>query len=363
MESKSQPWWACHCGSWSWARSKTCASCGAKPSKADAAWLEKHHKEQRSFVNSQHSSKLYEKRVSLLAESDQQLANKLTTSLNVQFHSVTWGLIGWTAEARKSFNEHGFVVINNVLDSNQCSAVLTDCECAAKDIVGPGRAGNRGYGRYSFGVASSSGAMLHCESFAQHLLNGGCSKLQPLLVQIFEGGKEYGFLCTGAGGDFVVGGTDTDQFLHADIQVQKKQDLWLAPPMVSINFAVQDISCLNGPMRIIPGTQLHRGDVPDQIPQQWQRSCLSPVPAGAAIVRDVRVLHSGTRNVTETVRYLPSVELVSADFRSTDRRDCFPLKRCLPIEQFQRMHPQIQKICAEIVLYKNEKIWPSYSMS
>jgi len=38
---------------------------------------------------------------------------------------------------------------------------------------------------------------------------GGCSKLCPLLEQIFAGGNRSGFVCTGGGGDFVVGDTES----------------------------------------------------------------------------------------------------------------------------------------------------------
>merc|ERR1712232_1291296 len=218
-------------------------------------------------------------------------------------------------------------------------------------------------GRYSFGAASTSGGMLHLRSFTEHLLNGACSKLYPLLEQIFHGGWNRGFLCTGAGGDFVLDGTASDQDLHSDIQVQKGQDVWCPPPMLSVNFAVQPLTCMNGPTRIIPGTQLDRGRVPDPLPHDWSRSCVCPLPAGSVIIRDVRVLHSGTRNLTRSTRYLPSIEFVSADFRWTNRRDCFPPFQCLPYELFQELQPQIKELCAEIAVARGCTVRPSYLMS
>jgi len=52
-------------------------------------------------------------------------------------------------------------------------------------------------------------------------------------------------------------------------------------------------TCRNGPTRIIPGTQLANGIVPKKISDDWLHSCLCPILAGAAIVRDARVLHRG----------------------------------------------------------------------
>ena len=122
----------------------------------------------------------------------------------------------WLGRALNLFVANGFVVIENVLTVKQQREVLRDCELAAEKIVGPNRVGNRGPGRYSFGKASSSGGMLHLKSFAHYLLNGGCYKLLPLLVKIFEKGAKRGFQCFSAGGDFVVGRTISDQHIHSD---------------------------------------------------------------------------------------------------------------------------------------------------
>ena len=136
--------------------------------------------------------------------------------------------------------------------------------------------------------------------------------------------------------------------------------MWLPPPMISINFAVQDLNHKNGPTRIIPGTQLCHGIVPQPMPHHWERSCLCPLPAGAAIIRDVRVLHSGTRNLTQATRYLPSIEFVSADFRWTCRTECFPPYQSLPHEVFERLHPKIQSLCTEIAVAKGVPLTPSF---
>ena len=123
------------------------------------------------------------------------------------------------------------------------------------------RSGNRGPGRYSFGNASSTGSTLHIPLSADYLLNTAGCKLHPLLCLIFEEERAHGPICTGGGGDFVLGGVTENQRLHADLTVKKTCDVLLPPPMVSANFAVQDITSQNGPMRIVPGSQLTRGEL------------------------------------------------------------------------------------------------------
>ena len=278
----------------------------------------------------------------------------LKSSLSISNYCIKLGVEDWCRKARQQFSDSGFVIVSGMLDSSECQAVLKDCKKAAQEIVGSQRAGNRGPGRYSFGVASSTGAMLHVEAFSDHLLNSACSKLYPLLEKVFEGGTEHGFICTGGGGDFVLGGTDTDQHIHSDIQVQKSLDVWMPPPMISVNFVLEDLTHMNGATRMIPGTQLWRGEVPHPIPARWERSCLCPLPAGTAIIRDVRTLHSGTRNMIQATRYLPSIEFVSADCRSTGRQDWFTPIKSLPNKLYQRLSPEMQKVCEEIAASKDQ---------
>ncbi len=277
-------------------------------------------------------------------------------------HVVRWEVSNWVSDAASKFRNDGFVVIDAVLEADERQAVLDDCHHVAKQIVGPFNRGNRGPGRYSFGVASSTGGMLHLDSFALFLLDGACCKLEPLLQDIFCCGKQPEFSCVAAGGDFVVGDTWTDQHLHADIWGQDVCSQFTPPPFLSLNFVIQDITAMNGPMRIIPGTQLYNGIVPEPIPEGWRRSLLYPLAAGAVIVRDVRVLHSGTKNLTQAVRFLPSIELVSANFRTSDRRDCFPPFKSLPQHLFRQLKPYVKELCKEIVAEAGEKVQPSYVM-
>lgn len=90
-----------------------------------------------------------------------------------------------------------------------------------------------------------------------------------------------------------------------------------------------------------------------------QRLC--PVPAGTAIVRDVRTLHSGTPNLATRTRFLPSVEFVSADYRARGKGSVFPPTKSLSQKFFDGLQPEIQELCKELVLPKGEKLLVTYT--
>ncbi|CAJ1363663.1 unnamed protein product [Effrenium voratum] len=268
----------------------------------------------------------------------------MSSSLQVAMFSVSSSAHGWEDAAFKIFRHSGFVIIEDVLNLAQCHTLWTTCESLAKEIVGPTQAGNRGPGRYSFGVASSTGSILHVPAIAENLLDASTRKLRALLDYIFRSG----FLVYSGGGDFVLPHVDEAQKLHSDMQVARRLDVDMPPPLVSVNFCIQELTSLNGPMRIVPGKR-DRDWNGKREPAKWQNSRLCPVPAGAALVRDVRVLHGGTANATDRTRYLPSVEFVSGPFRATNRADLFPPQRCLPPDIFERLHPEVKELCEELV--------------
>ena len=152
------------------------------------------------------------------------------------------------------------------------------------------------------------------------------------------------YCCVKSGGDFVVANTKTHQKLHADVAVKKKFDVRLPPPFLCVNFAVQPLTAHNGPMRIAPGTQLARGEVSETMARKYANARLCPVPAGAAIVRDVRTLHSGTPNLTEKTRYLPSVEFALAEYVGQGATP-----KSLPREFFDKLPSEAQELCSDIV--------------
>lgn len=252
------------------------------------------------------------------------------------------------ATALAIFRKSGFVVVEDVLNDVQCREVLEVCNTVAKEMVGPDRAGNRGPGRYSFGTASSTGSILHERAIASNLLSHAGMILHPLLCNIFccDEGKPQ-FSCYSGGGDFVLPGVEEYQPLHSDIQVNKSFSMKMPPPYLSVNFCVQALTAENGPIRMIPGKT--DCDWRGKEPAEWRNSRLFPVPAGAALVRDVRTLHGGTPNVSERTRYLPSIEYVSTGFREAGRKDIFPAARSIPREIFNTLPKKMRRLCRDIV--------------
>jgi len=203
--------------------------------------------------------------------------------------------------------------------------------------------------------------MLHVPSFARHLLDSAGALLRPLLDQIFAGGDQPGFQVIAGGGDFVLGDTRTHQDLHSDIHVNRQQNKKLPPPLLSVNYCVQELTNANGPTRIVPGTQLEGGLNSETEPVEWRSSRLCPIPAGAAIVRDVRVLHGGTPNMTPKTRYLPSIEYVSADLRASNRKDKFPPTRSLPWKFFDKLPSEVKDLCQEIAAPEGKAMKVEYN--
>merc|ERR1712070_678515 len=118
---------------------------------------------------------------------------------------------------------------------------------AAEDLlnVDASRLGNRGPRRYSFGGSSKTHHMVHKRAWARLLDN---DVLMPLLEFVFGG--EY--VAVGGGGDFVLGSTDHHQRLHVDLQRPEMYDIAFPPAAVAANFAISNVSCEDGPMRLVP---------------------------------------------------------------------------------------------------------------
>ena len=260
--------------------------------------------------------------------------------LTVALDSVDWAQRGFNI-----FSKEGFVIVSGVLKLHQYSRVLRDCEeqGQALRIMQPG--GNRGRNRWSFGNASLTKSMFHIQSWSKYLLRAAGGELRELLQLIFG---DDGCRCVKSGGDFVLGRTRAHQKLHADIQVKKQLDIHLPPPQLSVNFTLQPLTPDNGPLRIVPRTQLARVDA-EGIPVELRNARLCPVPAGAAIVRDIRVLHSGTPNWTTNVRYLPNVEFASAPYIEKGPFAKQTPQRSMPRQFFDQLPPEVQELCGDLV--------------
>eukprot|EP01006_Ploeotia_vitrea_P019062 TRINITY_DN51123_c0_g1_i1.p1 TRINITY_DN51123_c0_g1~~TRINITY_DN51123_c0_g1_i1.p1 ORF type:complete len:270 (+),score=31.99 TRINITY_DN51123_c0_g1_i1:69-812(+) len=224
------------------------------------------------------------------------------------------------------------------------------CETVAQEIVehDQNKTGNRGSGRYSFGFSSTTRQMLHNPSWVKLLVKCCTSKLIDAVKQVYGGEP---FSVWGSGGDFVLGRAYEYQQLHSDLGVKdvqySHQDQ--GPPLLVINFAVQDLTQFNGPTRIIPGTQFDQSELPKLQNETWEQklSTVCPIAQGAAIIRDARTWHAGTPNITTNARYLPNVEFMPAWWRETVSVGG---PACLPKSLFDKhIPPEVQTLCEHLV--------------
>ena len=245
--------------------------------------------------------------------------------------------------AARIFHRDGFVVVRDLLDEEHLRRFRDGSAKALRDILSVPGGGERKYmtesgrlpHRYSYGTASASRQMLHEETWAAMV---DLPNTTPILAAIF-GSRDYFVL--GAGGDLCLPGAVEYQHLHADVgeshrisdarlatakaleldiaTEEESGELTLAtrrrivdftPPVVTINFAMCDLTWENGPIRQIPGSHTWQmRPVPPTEEPEWMRlSTLVGAPAGAGVFRDNRAWHGATPNLSREIRALPNVE-------------------------------------------------------
>ena len=159
------------------------------------------------------------------------------------------------------------------------------------------------------------------------ILARGCHEV---ISDIFESPD---FVLRAASGDFCLPGAVDYQPLHSDVRDWRSATTTpfsafhdprgelsiydLPCPYVCVNFLPQAVTRLNGPTRQVPGTQHSRTPIPDLVSEpEWMRlSTVCPAPAGAIMVRDVRAWHGGTPNVSDAARSIPNLEFYAPWFR------------------------------------------------
>jgi hypothetical protein len=261
--------------------------------------------------------------------------------------------------ATRIFHRDGFVAVRDVLDPVQLQRMKAATDRVVAQILDVDPIASVGGGagglphRYSFGGTSASRHTLHIREWCEMI---DLPTTTPLLESIF-GSANY--IVAGGGGDFALPGAIEYQGLHSDNMWSELPDPTgritmrdVPTPVVTVNFAMVDLTTENGPIRQIPGTHRSRAPIPRLADEpEWMKlSTVCPIPAGAAIFRDIRAWHGGTPNLSREVRCLPNIEYHAPWFRSE------ALMRCMPYEEWQRLSPHAQRISRYVMVGPGESV-------
>lgn len=260
------------------------------------------------------------------------------------------------SRAVQLFQRDGFVVVANILNSEQIETLRNGCMVVSAEILAldQDRKGNRGSHRYSFGGSSLTRSQLHRPEW-QMLL-----EIQTVtdLVGAMFGSPD--FVLRAASGDFCLPGAIGYQPLHSDVRDwapggQTPFSAFHDPrgqltirdlpcPYICVNFLPQDVTPINGPTRQIPGTQHTRGPIPSlEDEPEWMRlSTVCPAPAGAIMIRDVRAWHGGTPNISDAIRFIPNLEFYAPWFRE-------PMVPSISYQDFNKLSEPVQRLARECV--------------
>ncbi|MBA3686691.1 MAG: phytanoyl-CoA dioxygenase family protein [Planctomycetes bacterium] len=220
-------------------------------------------------------------------------------------------------QAAQTFLRDGFVAIADALDASQLRRVQAGCArvIAEQTAATPVDQANRGLARYSFGqqIQHSEWAMLV-----------DLPTVLPIIDRIW-GSEDYTSI--GGGGDYCLPGAQM-QGLHSDLGDHFKDPLGqidcrdVPTPFIVVNFPMVDFSEANGATRFVPGTQRSRANIPSLADEpEWMRRNLLCVPAGSALIRDVRCWHGGTPNTSQQIRPMASTGYHAPWFRALRSRD------------------------------------------
>lgn len=253
---------------------------------------------------------------------------------------------GFAFRAAQLVRRFGVCVLPGVLSNEAVEQWRGACEHLTRRATAAARKhgwmpGSRGNLRFSFGLAHKTGHTVHRKEWATQI--AGSQAVLEVLSALWGGWDSY--RCLGAGGDCVLPSCNTYQRLHSDFGYH---DTSVEPPFISVNYTLADLTWANGPTRFVLGTTRRNPKTVPSLQQEAPESLLStlcPVASGSAIIRDVRCWHGGTPNVSKDPRFLPGLEY---EPRSIPY-DAAEKGRPLPLSVFQRLEPEAQSLCADLV--------------
>ena len=206
---------------------------------------------------------------------------------------------GFAEEAARLFHRDGFVCIRDCLRGPELEALRAGCDTVIRRMLehDPARQGNRDSHRYSFARAAIEFGCV--EAWACTV---DCPPVLAALTAIWGG--DASFTCSGVGGDFVLPGCVEYQALHADGGLEWAMeggatiDARAMPPLlVCCCFPMvveprhpDGHTLTNGATRFIPGTVRSKEKIPslEEEARSMRLSTAAPLPAGSALIRDVR---------------------------------------------------------------------------
>ena len=220
-------------------------------------------------------------------------------------------------DAKQMFWHAGYVVILDAFSDDYCNKCLETCEGLGRTLRAmPDACRNGGSHRYSMVPQVCSNEFALAEMLCQ---SGCCSN--DLLQHIV--GEDFSVIKLG--GDFVDGCNPEDQECHSDWSAAKPfsaqeaeyKDMHLhgwAPPCVCLSATVHDILPGQGALRIWSWTDMdewgsftHPPTLRQEELGKINAATSLALPKGCAIIRDVRVFHAGSANMTSNVRWLPGM--------------------------------------------------------
>ena len=267
------------------------------------------------------------------------------------------------------FHRDGFVAVSRALVGDDLTRMQEASDKQVREMMAldPYRVGNRGSHRYSFGGASHTGHCSHVAEWAELLFDNEVTR--RIMKHIFD---SENYICRGGGGDFCLAGSVEYQGLHQDMgdpvgNADPNEEPALGirdgpPPACTCNYAMQDLTPVNGPIRQVPGTHTHRApggrfNAPNvQDEPEWMKISTVLVPAGSCVMRDVRCWHGGTPNLSQEERCLPNAEFLAPWFWEN-------MRHSMPREIYDKLSPHGQLTCRYIVADEDEHIPVGYRMN
>ncbi|CAD7973074.1 unnamed protein product [Amoebophrya sp. A25] len=248
----------------------------------------------------------------------------------------------------------GFYVLRNAISADLADRVRSKCATVSDDMLSkdPHRLGNRGNRRYSLGSAQKTHHLVHEPEWVE-LLN--TEKIHQLVDLLGD------YMVVGGGGDLVLDRTDTHQWLHSDLPREEMYDSARAPAL-AVNFAVHDIDCEMGSLRIFPGS--HRMLFESVKVGEEKRKLLGgvkyvcPLRKGDAVIRDLRAWHAGSANLSKRTRYFPNIEFLSQWFADATREygDHLSPRQILPRSHWEKLIPSAKKKAGQIIAAEDREL-------